>query len=97
MSILKRPRRYYLRKAQELVARGGDDEAVGLAYFAKQAAQSGAPLPLAFPFRQRLAAAHYTTVEDLDGADEPELMKFVQLSGKQARQVLTALTALTDV
>ena len=96
-AAIKKPRRYYLRKSQELIARGGDDEALGLAFRAKQDGEPGTPLPADFPFRTTLAKARYTTREDLDGADERELMRFTPLTIRDARAVLKALAALLHV
>jgi len=90
---LNTPRRYFLRKAQFFYEM--QLEALAAAYRAKQDAQPGTSLPLDFPSRTKLAAARYTTREDLDGADAPELLRYAQLNMREARAVLTAVAALT--
>lgn len=63
------------------------------AYWAKQDAIDGTALPADFPLLEKLSAAHYTTIQDLDGADSKELVA-VGFSGFEARQVLDAFAAL---
>lgn len=60
---------------------------------AKQEAEPGAPLPSDFPYAERLAAAGYTTQEDLDGADEEEL-RCLGFQVREAQRILAALAAL---
>ena len=91
MSILS-ARRYFLRKSQELDLQWLPSLAG--AYRAKQAAMPGAPLPATFPMRTKLAAARYTTQEDLRGAELTELIKFVGLNWKDAQTVLSAIAVL---
>jgi len=85
-------RRYFLRKSQEL-DRQWLPSLAG-AYRAKQVATPGTPLPAAFPLRQKLAAARYTTIEDLRGATLNELMVFVPVNRRDAQMVLDAIAAL---
>jgi hypothetical protein len=73
---IKRPRRYYLHKRKMVPML--DPEGVGAVdafWKYKQEAEPGLPLPAEFPYRERLAVAFYTTVEDIDGADTDELQK----------------------
>ena len=55
---------------------------------------SATALPLTFPLLSQLSAAHYTTVEDLTGADVAELRRRVQLKTSEAQAVLKALADL---
>jgi hypothetical protein len=48
------------------------------------------PLPLNFPYRSELAAAGYTTMMDLDGADVPELRAVGKLRRLEAESVVEA-------
>ena len=48
----------------------------------------GTPLGADVPHRERLAAAGYTAVEDLAGADVEELVVCAGLTAREARQVL---------
>jgi hypothetical protein len=89
---VKTVRRYYLRKSQQLYLM--QYEGLAAAYRSKQDGVAGTPLPVAFPFLAKLAAARYTTREDLDGADVAELMNFASLNIKEATTVLKALAAL---
>lgn len=63
-------------------------------WHAKQDGEPGVALPAGFPTKDELAAAGYTTVEDIDGADVEELEDYVGISQFQATAVLTALAAL---
>lgn len=89
MTVARVPsaRRYYLLKRQD--ARRREDATEG-AWQARQEAEPGAPLASDFPFRTTLAAAGYTTTDDLAGANETELV-VAGLSYRQARAVLAAL------
>lgn len=60
---------------------------------AKQEAQPGTTLPATFPALTALATAGYTTVEDLDGATEDELIT-AGLSSHDARSVIVARATL---
>jgi len=82
------PRRYFL-----LARQNAWDEGVAAVWRAKQEAQPGTALPESFPARAALAAAGYTTVEDLDGANESELSG-AGLSTREARDVISAAKAL---
>jgi hypothetical protein len=90
---LKTARRLYLRKAQFYYDMW--EEGLAAVWRAKQDAQPGTPLPTDFPSRSKLAAARYTMVEDIDGADAVELARYAKLNFREARAVLTALAALT--
>lgn len=67
------PRRYYLSKRRAAHEMG--DLALAGAWQAKQEAQPGTPLTDDFPGRVALAAAGYTTTEDLTGASIDELLR----------------------
>lgn len=90
-------RRYYLRKSQELYFRW--EEGLAAAMRGRLNQVPGTPLPATFPFLTELAAALYTCVEDLDGADAGELVKWVPgiTNLKDATTVLTAWAALTPL
>lgn len=90
MAEVKRPRRYYLHK--RIQARESCDD-TELSWRAKQEAEPGTPLPATFPLLSQLAAAGYTTKEDLDGADTTELER-IGLRKYEATSVLSALAAL---
>jgi hypothetical protein len=81
-------RRFYLHKRIE--ARVYDDTDLDTVWQSKQESISGTPLAESFPNRTALAAIGYTTVEDLDGADEEELVR-AGLSQHQATEVIAAL------
>lgn len=85
-------RRYCLLKSQATA----DDGEWGLSatWLGKQELRPGTALPLDFPLRVLLAAAHYTTAEDLEGADSAELRKRAGLNSSQAVAVFAALAAL---
>jgi hypothetical protein len=83
-------RRYYLLKAQAADRDGG----FASTWWGKQEAETGEALPVGFPSLAALAAAHYTTVEDLTGAGTNELVCEASLTTRQAEAVLTALAAL---
>jgi hypothetical protein len=55
-----------------------------------QEAQPGTELAEDFPSRADLAALGYTTVEDLDGADQDELVR-AGLKPNQAKKIIAAL------
>lgn len=94
MADIKRARRYYLLKRRHFGADGVDFEpSLSGAYRFKQEAEPGTDLPAGFVLKAELAVLGYTTVEDLDGADEPELIT-AGLSRMQARAVLQDLSAL---
>lgn len=89
MAELKTVRRYYLKK--RFFARQQLDEE-GL-WIGKQEAEPGVALPATFPHIADLTGFGYTTIEDLDGADEFELT-CVGLSTIEAKAVLVALAPL---
>ena len=60
----------------------------------KQDSEPGTALPAGFPFSTKLAAAFYTTVEDIDGANNEELRDEAGLTEREATAVLTALQPL---
>jgi hypothetical protein len=86
MSV-ERPRRYYLGKRLEAAVRGSSLAEV---WQAKQEAEPGTSLAADFPYRSRLVAAGYSTVEDLDGATVDEL-KQAGFSEREASAVLAAI------
>jgi len=88
MADVKRPRRYYLHKRLE--ARNCSQDDLDLIWRAKQEAEPGTPLASTFPSKAALEAVGYTTTEDVDGADEAELMR-AGLTQQQARVVVAAL------
>lgn len=89
---VKTARRYYLQK-RLAAARAGDLELAGV-WRSKQEATAATPLPADFPLSAALAAAGYSTVEDIDGASADELVSEAALSPRDAEAVLTALAAL---
>lgn len=85
-------RRFYLAKrhaAAEFYEKG-----LELVWRGKQEAEPGTALPLDFPYLTRLQADGYTTREDLDGADECELVER-GFNTREAQAILTAFSALT--
>lgn len=91
MALFKRPRRYYLLKRRYYLDL--DDEAQAGLWRGKQEAEPGTALPATFPLLSRLAAAGYTTQEDLDGAD-PDELKRASFNQTEADQILAALNDL---
>jgi hypothetical protein len=87
-------RRYYLRKAQFFAKFPPEGDGLKATYWAKQEAVVGTALPVGFPHSAKLAAARYTTIEDLDGSDAFELVTEVGLTGAEARHVLDAFGAM---
>lgn len=85
----KRARRYYLHQRFWYLR---VEKSIGQAsvWQAKQEAEPGTPLAADFPYLALLVAAGYSTVEDIDGADQAELME----AGLSAAQASTALAAL---
>lgn len=88
MAEINRPRRYYLHK--RLYARLYESEDAESVWKALQEAQPGTPLAGSFPHLSVLTPLGYTTTEDLDGADEAELLR-AGLTSRQAAAVLAAL------
>lgn len=91
MAEFKSTRRYYLLKRIAAKAEGEATEGV---WRHKQEQESGTALPANFPLKATLAAAGYSTEEDLDGADAAELTKNTGLSTQQANAVLAAVEDL---
>lgn len=87
-AAVKRPRRYYLGKRQQANERG--DISVADVWRAKQEAEPGTALAATFPHRSKLEPLGYTTTEDIDGANEEELMS-AGLTRREAAAVLAAL------
>lgn len=85
-----RPRRFYLLKRQESKRLY---EGLASVWQEKQEREPGQPLPGSFPSLTKLAAAGYTTIEDLDGADQIELRR-AGLSRSEADAALAALAKL---
>lgn len=81
-------RRFYLHK------RLTNDYDMAAVWRSKQEAEPGDALPAEFPLRAKLAAIGYTTVQDLDGADEHELRR-VGIAATDAAKVMAALAELT--
>lgn len=92
MADIKTPRRYYLSRRRYFLTVEYDAAMAG-AWRSKQEAEPGTALPSTFPFLSRLATECYETEEDLDGADECELIDagFTQW---EARTILAALVPL---
>ncbi|NUP08446.1 MAG: hypothetical protein HOW73_20545 [Polyangiaceae bacterium] len=91
MSEVSNARRYYLLRYQFALDLC---EATSHAWLTKHDEEPGTTLPEDFPLRAELALAHYTTTEDLEGADVAELRKRAGLTRSQAEAVLTAAAAL---
>ena len=88
---LKTARRYYLGKRREAAAL--DQYAVSDVWGAKQEAEPGTVLPSGFPVASKLALLNYTTVQDIDGANEEEL-RCAGLTSREATAVIAALQPL---
>jgi hypothetical protein len=88
---LNSPRRYYLY--MRLTARLTQDPLEGTWRW-KQESYPAAALPVGMPFGPQLAAAGYTTVADLDGADLPELTLHAGLSTREGEEVLQEFARL---
>lgn len=84
-------RRYALFKAR--AAEEAGDRAIAAVWRGKQSEVAGVLLPATFPLSARLAVLGYTTIEDLDGADECELID-AGLSAREATRVLDELAEL---
>lgn len=88
---VKSYRRYCLLKRRYELQYG--DMALAGVWRAKQEAVSATPLPLTFPALSVLSAAGYTAKEDIDGADQDELVG-VGLTIIEAQAALAALAQL---
>lgn len=88
MAEVRTYRRYCLLTSRAWMSRGepGREEV----WRGKQIGEPGTALPSSFPFRAKLVAAGYQATEDLDGADEEELLS-QGLNKKEAAAVLKAL------
>ena len=82
-------RRYCLLKGRAHAR--NDDTELAFAFYGKQDAIDSTPLAEDFPLQEELAALRYTSVEDLDGATEAELID-AGLSRSQAARVMAALS-----
>lgn len=82
------------RLLKRLAAGVAGDTALAAVWRAKQEATPATALPVGFPQATALAAAGYSTVEDIDGADADELVANTSLSTREADAVLTALAAI---
>lgn len=89
MSTVTSQRRYYLRK--RLTARRDGDVALERAWAGMQASAPNAALPDNFPARAKLAAAGYSAIEDVTGADVDELVTDAGLSRHEAAAVVAAV------
>lgn len=89
------PRRYFLRKYQKRVR---DDTELGIAslYLAKQGLLEGQTYPDYIPYQEKLAAAHYTTLDDIVGADADELVEEAGLTRKEANAVIEIITPFEE-
>jgi hypothetical protein len=85
-------RRLYL-KNRKLTAQAGEF-AISSLWQYRQEEQAGTPLPDGFPLKTELAAAGYSTREDLEGADADELVEWAAVSSLDAKAILAAYAAL---
>ena len=90
MSTLGSVRRFYLAKRHAAASCG--DTALELVWEAKQLEQPGTSLPDDFPYAARLDEAGYVALEDLDGADEEELVE----QGFTTREATAILAAAEE-
>jgi hypothetical protein len=91
VATIKSRRRYCLLKRRYHLQSG--DEALAAVWRAKQALVDATALPATFPALSKLTAAGYTTKEDLDGADDSELVE-AGLNLSEARAAIAALAQL---
>jgi hypothetical protein len=73
MGDVNSARRFYLLSAQWLEG-DIDQESLKQVWWGKQEGQPGTPFPADFPFQADLVAIHYKALEDLNGADQEELI-----------------------
>jgi len=85
-------RRFYLSK--RIAARLLGDHALSSIWQYHQEQQPNTVLPDGFPAKAALAVAGYTASEDLEGADEHELVEWARISNSAARAALAAYAAL---
>lgn len=86
------PRRYFMLKARANDAIG--QPIVAAVFRAKALEIVSIALPITYPMRTELIAAHYSTLDDLDGADVAELKAYVGLSTSQATAVIAAIPTI---
>ncbi len=91
MSEIKTKRRFYLLK--RLAAREAS-ESTEPVWQAHQEEESATALPADFPSRAALVAVGYAAKEDIDGADEFELMRNTRISIREAQAVLAAIATI---
>lgn len=87
MSETRNLRRYALHKRRAAEEMG--DIAIRDVWASKQEEIAGTALPDDFPERTRLVSLYYSTLEDLDGADEHELCA-LGFSMQMAAKILAA-------
>lgn len=83
-------RRTYLLRRLRFSDQG--ERGLASAYLGKQLAEPGTPLPEAFPAREKLTAAGYVAIEDVQGANERELER----AGLTPREALAVLSVLDE-
>jgi len=93
MARVNTPRRYYHRKRMN-ARNEGSGELEGVWRYRQEECTPATALPSDFPYRAELDAHGYSVVEDLDGADEYELMQIAELTQREASDVLAALQPL---
>lgn len=86
-------RRYCLLKRQQWLL-DWEDSAMAGVWRSQQEAVPGNALPTDFPFLASLEAGGYTTREDLDGAEAPEIQRATGLRHADTLVVLEAFDAL---
>jgi hypothetical protein len=87
-------RRYCLLKGRAAKAR--EHFAMQQLWQVKQRAEPGDSLPADFPFRDRLVAVGYETIQDLNGADASEL-EDVCFTARESATIFAALAPLIAV
>lgn len=90
MATIGSVRRYYLHRRIRAVSEESD---MALIWRSKQEAEPGTALPASFPLLSRLTECGYTTTEDLDGADDEELIE-LGFSSREAKEILSAFAEL---
>lgn len=92
MGEVRNPRRFYLLKAQ-FIGDNVETDVLQRVWWGKQEALAGTAIPPTFPFRADLDAIHYRALEDLDGADQQELIN-QGLAYFKAKAVLAAFAEI---
>lgn len=92
MGDVNSARRFYLLQAQFLEG-DRNSESLKQVWWGKQEGQPGTAFPAGFPFQAELIAAHYKALEDLNGADQEELIN-QGLKFFQAKAVLAAFAEI---